>query len=101
LDERLKPLLTVDLPNADLKSVDCSRPLSRIALRQVLLEGLNDIVHFDKKFVGFDDTPEGRVIARFEDEPPPPLTCSSAPTERTLTSARGYFHMRGGWKPVL
>jgi len=67
LDERLKPLLTVDLPNADLGSVDCSRPISRIALRQVLLEGLDGIVQFGKKFVGFDDTPEGRVIARFED----------------------------------
>jgi len=67
LDECLKPLLTVDLPNADLRSVDCSRPISRIDLRQVLLEGLDAIVHFGKKFVGFDDTPEGRVIARFED----------------------------------
>jgi len=67
LDECLKPLLTVDLPNADLRSVDCSRPISRIDLRQVLLEGLDAMVHFGKKFVGFDDTPEGRVIARFED----------------------------------
>jgi 2-polyprenyl-6-methoxyphenol hydroxylase-like FAD-dependent oxidoreductase len=67
LDERLKPLLTIDLPNADLRSVDCSRPLSRIALRQVLLEGLDGMVRFGKKFVGFDDTPDGRVIARFED----------------------------------
>ena len=67
LDERLKPLLTIDLPNADLGSVDCSRPISRIDLRQVLLEGLDDIVHFGKKFVGFDETPESRVIARFED----------------------------------
>ena len=67
LDERLKPLLTVDLPNADLGSVDCSRPISRIDLRQVLLEGLDDIVHFGKKFVGFDDTPDGEVVARFED----------------------------------
>ena len=67
LDERLKPLLTIDLPNTDLGSVDCARPISRIALRQVLLEGLDDIVHFGKKFVCFDDTPEGQVTARFED----------------------------------
>ena len=67
LDERLKPLLTIDLPNADLGSVDCSRPISRLDLRQALLEGLDDIVHFGKKFVGFDDTPEGKVVARFED----------------------------------
>jgi len=67
LDERLKPLLTIDLPNPDLGSVDCSRPISRIDLRQTLLEGLDNIVHFGKKFVGFDDTPEGKVVARFED----------------------------------
>lgn len=67
LDERLKPLLTVDFPDADLGSVDCVRPISRIALREVLLQGLDEIVHFSKKFVGFDDSPEGRVIARFED----------------------------------
>jgi 2-polyprenyl-6-methoxyphenol hydroxylase-like FAD-dependent oxidoreductase len=67
LDERLKPLLTIDLPNPDLGSVDCSRPISRIDLRQTLLGGLNNIVHFGKKFVGFDDTPEGKVVARFED----------------------------------
>ncbi|MBV8174529.1 MAG: FAD-dependent monooxygenase [Verrucomicrobia bacterium] len=67
LDEHLKPLLTVDFPNTNLGSIDCARPLSRIALREVLLQGLDDIVHFSKKFVGFDDAPDGRVTARFED----------------------------------
>jgi 2-polyprenyl-6-methoxyphenol hydroxylase-like FAD-dependent oxidoreductase len=43
------------------------RPISRIALREVLLQGLDEIVHFSKKFVHFDDAPEGRVIAWFED----------------------------------
>jgi 2-polyprenyl-6-methoxyphenol hydroxylase-like FAD-dependent oxidoreductase len=67
LDQRSKPLLTIDLPNTDLGSVECARPISRIALREVLLQGLDEIVHFNKKFVAFDDTPDGRVIARFED----------------------------------
>jgi 2-polyprenyl-6-methoxyphenol hydroxylase-like FAD-dependent oxidoreductase len=67
LDERLKLLLTVDFPSADSGSVICARPISRIALREVLLQGLEDIVHFSKKFVDFDDAPEGPVIARFED----------------------------------
>jgi 2-polyprenyl-6-methoxyphenol hydroxylase-like FAD-dependent oxidoreductase len=67
LDERLKPLLTIDLPDADLGSVDCVRPVSRIALREALLQGLDKTVQFSKKFVAFDDTPDGRVIARFED----------------------------------
>ena len=67
LDERLKPLLTLNLPKADPASVDCERPISRIALRHVLLQGLDEIVHFDRKFLAFEDAPDGRVIARFDD----------------------------------
>ena len=67
LDERLKPLLTVDFPEADPESVDCERPISRITLRQLLVQGLDEVVHFNKKFVGFDDAPHGRVTARFDD----------------------------------
>src|ERR1700746_122583 len=59
LDECLKPLLTVDLPDANLGSVDCVRPVSRIALREALLQGLDKTVQFSKKFVAFDDTPDG------------------------------------------
>jgi len=33
----------------------------------VLLNGLDDVVHFGKKFVSFEDAPDGRVIARFAD----------------------------------
>jgi hypothetical protein len=33
LDERLRPLLTIRLPEADAGSVDCERPISQIALR--------------------------------------------------------------------
>ncbi|MBV8224596.1 MAG: FAD-dependent monooxygenase [Verrucomicrobia bacterium] len=67
LDEGLQPLLMLDLPDADPRSVDYERPISRIALRHVLLQGLDEIVHFDKKFVAYDDAPDGRVTARFED----------------------------------
>jgi 2-polyprenyl-6-methoxyphenol hydroxylase-like FAD-dependent oxidoreductase len=67
LDERLQPLLTIRLPEADTGSVDCERPISRIALRQVLLQGLDEIVRFNKKFVAFADAPDGRVTARFDD----------------------------------
>jgi len=33
----------------------------------VLLEGLDPFIHFGKKFVEFEDAPEGRVTARFQD----------------------------------
>ena len=67
LDERLKPLLLLDLPKADPGSVDCERPISRVALRHVLLQRLDELVHFNKRFVAFEDAPDGRVTARFED----------------------------------
>jgi hypothetical protein len=67
LDERLRPLLTVDLPETNPHSFDSERPITRIALRRVLLEGLDGIVHFGKKFLAFEDAPDGRLTARFED----------------------------------
>ena len=67
LDERLKPLLTIDIPETNPYSVDSERPITRVALRRILLEGLDGIVHFGKKFVDFEDAPSARVTVRFED----------------------------------
>ena len=67
LDERLKPLLTIDIPETHPYSVDSERPITRVALRRILLEGLDGIVHFGKKFVDFEDAPGARVTVRFED----------------------------------
>jgi len=67
LDERLKVLLSLDIPEVNLDSLDSERPITRIALRRILFAGLDDIVHFSKKFVAFEDAPDGRVIVRFED----------------------------------
>jgi 2-polyprenyl-6-methoxyphenol hydroxylase-like FAD-dependent oxidoreductase len=67
LDERLKPLLAIDIPETNPYSVDSERPITRIALRRVLLEGLDRVVHFGKKFVGFEDGPDAGVTVRFED----------------------------------
>ena len=41
--------------------------MSRITLRQVLLSGLEDSVHFGKTFVRYEESPLGRVVAHFED----------------------------------
>jgi 2-polyprenyl-6-methoxyphenol hydroxylase-like FAD-dependent oxidoreductase len=40
---------------------------SRIALRRILLAGLDEIVHFDKAFTRYEVSPDGRVTAFFED----------------------------------
>jgi 2-polyprenyl-6-methoxyphenol hydroxylase-like FAD-dependent oxidoreductase len=41
--------------------------VSRITLRTLLRAGLDDVVHFDKEFVGYGRTSEGKVIATFAD----------------------------------
>jgi 2-polyprenyl-6-methoxyphenol hydroxylase-like FAD-dependent oxidoreductase len=66
-DHNLRRLLSVDLPATDQSAPDAARPISRIALRQILLEGLEDVVAFGKTFAAFETASNGRVIARFED----------------------------------
>lgn len=39
----------------------------RVTLRRLLLTGLDDVVQFDKEFVHYESTPDGRVTAYFED----------------------------------
>lgn len=63
--DRVQRLLAI--PYADRSSVDSERPVSRTTLRRVLLDGLDGVVHFGKKFVSFEDAPDGRVNARFAD----------------------------------
>jgi 2-polyprenyl-6-methoxyphenol hydroxylase-like FAD-dependent oxidoreductase len=67
LDHHLNRLLVFDLPHSDRENVDSELPVSRIALRRILSEGLGDIVHYGKKFVAFEDAPQRPVTARFED----------------------------------
>jgi salicylate hydroxylase len=43
------------------------RSVSRITLRQVLLSGLDDIVHLGKTFTRYEERGDGRIVAHFED----------------------------------
>jgi len=68
LDHHLHRLLVIDLPRGDRREhADSELPVSRIALRHILSEGLGDVIHYGKKCVGFEDEPQGTVIARFDD----------------------------------
>src|SRR5215471_15979145 len=67
LDHKLRRLLFVDLPSAPQTAPDGARPVSRVALRQILAEGLEDVVAFGKTFESFEAMPDGSVVARFED----------------------------------
>jgi 2-polyprenyl-6-methoxyphenol hydroxylase-like FAD-dependent oxidoreductase len=66
LDSDLKPLLTFPIvtdPNAESREL----PISRITLRKLLLKGLEDVIHFEKRFHHYEQRPDGRVAAHFED----------------------------------
>src|SRR5215472_6672190 len=69
--ERMKVLLVLDRLNAPGRfggdGVAQHRSVSRITLRQVLLSGLEDAVHFGKTFVRYEESPLGRIVAHFED----------------------------------
>jgi 2-polyprenyl-6-methoxyphenol hydroxylase-like FAD-dependent oxidoreductase len=67
LDSKLKRLLQIDIPPVDRMAPESERPISRIALRKILLEGLEDVVVFDKTFVAYETSAEGRVLVRFKD----------------------------------
>jgi len=67
LDHKLRRLLSTKLPTSDQSAPDSARPIRRIALRRILLEGLEDVVAFGKPFERFEAAPDGRVIAHFED----------------------------------
>jgi 2-polyprenyl-6-methoxyphenol hydroxylase-like FAD-dependent oxidoreductase len=71
LTEHMKVLLALNMAGNEERSggddVARHRSVSRITLRQVLLSGLDDVVHFGKTFARYEETPAGRIVAYFED----------------------------------
>jgi 2-polyprenyl-6-methoxyphenol hydroxylase-like FAD-dependent oxidoreductase len=68
LDHKLRRLLSIGLPQTDQSAPEAARPISRIPLRQILLDGLEDVVSFGKTFTAFEITPDSRVVAHFDDD---------------------------------
>src|ERR1700744_4630347 len=67
LDHEIHRLLRIPIPPTDPGAPESVRPVSRIALRRILLEGLSEVVSFDKAFVSFERAPDDRVTAHFAD----------------------------------
>lgn len=67
LDHRMNRLLGIDFAHSDRLSDESERPIGRAALRRVLLEGLDEQVHFGKKFVGYERDADGLATALFAD----------------------------------
>jgi len=66
LTERNAEVLSLDLPPDD-DPIDSEKSVSRMTLRQVLLTGLDEIVHFDKRFTHYEQHDDCRVTAFFAD----------------------------------
>jgi 2-polyprenyl-6-methoxyphenol hydroxylase-like FAD-dependent oxidoreductase len=71
LTEQMDTLLRLDEALApdiiDGSGIARHRSVSRITLRQVLLSGLDGVVHFGKTFARYEECAGGRVVAHFED----------------------------------
>ncbi|MBO0751920.1 MAG: FAD-dependent monooxygenase [Bradyrhizobiaceae bacterium] len=66
--ERMKVLFAVNhIAREPSGGVAQHRSVSRITLRQVLLSGIEDAVHFGKSFVRYEEAKTGRIIAYFDD----------------------------------
>jgi 2-polyprenyl-6-methoxyphenol hydroxylase-like FAD-dependent oxidoreductase len=68
MTEQLSELmhLSLDDDRTANEPVARHRSVSRITLRHILLRGIEDIVHFNRRFVRYEET-EDRVIAHFAD----------------------------------
>jgi 2-polyprenyl-6-methoxyphenol hydroxylase-like FAD-dependent oxidoreductase len=64
--EKYKELLVADLPQAR-NPAHRENSVSRIAMRTALLNGLEDVVRFDKTFTHFSRNDDGTVTAFFDD----------------------------------
>lgn len=66
LSERLEELLYINRKTELSDPVDSHRSVSRITLRELLLSGLEEIVHFNKTFTHYEQVGE-KVTAYFDD----------------------------------
>ncbi|TCM43752.1 NAD(P)/FAD-dependent oxidoreductase [Kribbella sp. VKM Ac-2568] len=67
LTEDFKEVLSLDIPPST-DPVESEKSISRMTLRQVLLTGLDDVVHFGKEFVRYEQhADDGGVTAYFAD----------------------------------
>lgn len=67
-DHRMRELIWFDAgDDATIDPVDSVKSVSRVTLRQVLLAGLDDVVHFEKTFTGYRVNPDTTVNAHFAD----------------------------------
>ena len=66
LTEKMEELLSIEM-RSDPRAIAQHRSASRITLRQVLLSGLDDVLHFGKTFTRYEETSDGPIVLHFAD----------------------------------
>ena len=71
LDHHLNRLLIIDLPHIKREDAESELPVSRITLRRILVEGLDSVIRYGKKFVAFKQLSRAarRTAAGWSDRP--------------------------------
>ncbi|WP_433325351.1 FAD-dependent oxidoreductase [Spirillospora sp. CA-294931] len=64
--ERLGEVLSLEFP-LDRDALNSEKSVSRVTLKQVLRSDADDFLHFGKYCTHYEHTPDGRVVAHFED----------------------------------
>jgi 2-polyprenyl-6-methoxyphenol hydroxylase-like FAD-dependent oxidoreductase len=65
--EQLRELLNFARVGNTADTIARHRSISRITLRRILLAGLENEVQFDKRFLRYEETPDGAIRVHFED----------------------------------
>lgn len=67
--ERMGRLLSVDFGELGYATdpVESHQSVSRMTLRQIIMSGLGDVVHFSKSFTRYEHDKDGKVTAYFND----------------------------------
>ncbi|MET0265751.1 MAG: NAD(P)/FAD-dependent oxidoreductase [Duganella sp.] len=66
VSDQLEEIARVDV-DAELENSERDKSVSRITLRQVLLAGLDDVLHYQKHYERYEERADGKVVAYFSD----------------------------------
>src|SRR5690348_7691217 len=69
VDGELREVATRRFPESGSSEfITVGSAIDRLTLRKVLLAGLDDVVHFNKEFMSYEQQPDGTIRAYFTDE---------------------------------